>query len=71
MVRVYTVPGKKNQGKFSLEVGIKALDWYSNWFAIDYPLPKCDLIAIPDFSMGNFAYCSTVGKIKFLVPFFH
>ncbi|VIO88592.1 Peptidase family M1 containing protein [Brugia malayi] len=51
-VRLYTSPGKKNQGKFSLEVGIKALDWYSKWFGIDYPLPKCDLIAIPDFSMG-------------------
>ncbi|MCP9257385.1 Aminopeptidase [Dirofilaria immitis] len=52
LVRIYTVAGKKEQGKFSLEVGIKALDWYSKWFGIDYPLPKCDLIAIPDFSMG-------------------
>uniref|UniRef100_A0A915PS54 Aminopeptidase n=1 Tax=Setaria digitata TaxID=48799 RepID=A0A915PS54_9BILA len=52
LVRIYTVSGKKQQGKFSLEVGIKALDWYSKWFGIDYPLPKCDLIAIPDFSMG-------------------
>ncbi|KAL3989469.1 Peptidase M1 family protein [Acanthocheilonema viteae] len=53
LVRVYnTAGGKKNQGKFSLEVAIKALDWYSNWFGIDYPLPKCDLIAVPDFSMG-------------------
>ncbi|VDN29927.1 unnamed protein product [Gongylonema pulchrum] len=52
LVRVYTVPGKKNQGEFSLHVAVKALDWYSKWFGIDYPLPKCDLIAIPDFSMG-------------------
>uniref|UniRef100_A0A1I7VNP8 Aminopeptidase n=3 Tax=Loa loa TaxID=7209 RepID=A0A1I7VNP8_LOALO len=52
LVRIYTVAGKKNQGEFSLEVGIKALDWYSKWFGIDYPLPKCDLVAIPDFSMG-------------------
>ncbi|VDK73005.1 unnamed protein product [Onchocerca ochengi] len=52
LVRLYTVPGKKEQGKFSLEVGIKALDWYSKWFGIDYPLPKCDLVGIPDFSMG-------------------
>ncbi|CAG9540352.1 unnamed protein product, partial [Cercopithifilaria johnstoni] len=52
LVRIYTAEGRKNQGEFSLEVAIKALDWYGKWFGIDYPLPKCDLIAIPDFSMG-------------------
>ncbi|VDN01448.1 unnamed protein product [Thelazia callipaeda] len=52
VVRVYTVPGKKEQGRFSLEIAVKALEWYNNWFNFKYPLPKCDLIAIPDFSMG-------------------
>ncbi|CAB3411733.1 unnamed protein product [Caenorhabditis bovis] len=51
-MRVYTVPGKKEQGKFSLDLSVKAIDWYNEWFDIPYPLPKCDLIAIPDFSMG-------------------
>jgi puromycin-sensitive aminopeptidase len=35
-----------------LDLAVKALDYYNEWFNIDYPLPKCDLIAIPDFSMG-------------------
>uniref|UniRef100_A0A915EUB2 Aminopeptidase n=1 Tax=Ditylenchus dipsaci TaxID=166011 RepID=A0A915EUB2_9BILA len=51
-VRVYTIPGKKNQGQFALDLAAKFLDYYSEWFGIPCPLPKCDLIAIPDFSMG-------------------
>ncbi|KAK6050292.1 peptidase family M1 [Cooperia oncophora] len=51
-IRVYTVPGKRSQGTYSLDLAAKAIDWYNDWFGIDYPLPKCDLIAIPDFSMG-------------------
>ncbi|WKX89353.1 hypothetical protein Q1695_008753 [Nippostrongylus brasiliensis] len=51
-MRVYTVPGKRSQGIYSLDLAAKAIDWYNDWFGIDYPLPKCDLIAIPDFSMG-------------------
>ncbi|CAI4226209.1 unnamed protein product [Auanema sp. JU1783] len=52
IVRVYTVPGKKDHGKFALSLAARALDWYNDWFDIPYPLPKCDLIGIPDFSMG-------------------
>lgn len=26
---------------------------YGEWFAIPYALPKCDLIAVPDFHMGK------------------
>ncbi|KAK0405625.1 hypothetical protein QR680_018094 [Steinernema hermaphroditum] len=52
VMRVYTVPGKKELGKFGLDLATKAIDWYNDWFGLVYPLPKCDLIAIPDFSMG-------------------
>ncbi|CAJ0564651.1 unnamed protein product, partial [Mesorhabditis spiculigera] len=52
LVRIYTVPGKKEFGHFALEVSTKALDWYGDWFGIPYMMPKCDLIAIPDYSMG-------------------
>ncbi|CAD5225948.1 unnamed protein product [Bursaphelenchus xylophilus] len=51
-IRVYTTPGKQKQGKYALEVALKALVWYEKWFNIPYSLPKCDLIAIPDFTMG-------------------
>ncbi|KAG5880379.1 hypothetical protein JTB14_027286 [Gonioctena quinquepunctata] len=52
LVRVYTPKGKKEQGKFALEVATKVLPFYKEYFDIAYPLPKIDLIAIADFSAG-------------------
>lgn len=51
-IRVYTTPGKKDQGKFALETAVKALNFYNYYFGIPYPLPKLDMIAIPDFDAG-------------------
>lgn len=51
-VRVYTPVGKKEQGMFALEVATKVLPYYKDYFNIAYPLPKMDLIAIADFSVG-------------------
>ncbi|XP_066327169.1 aminopeptidase M1-B-like isoform X1 [Miscanthus floridulus] len=51
-VRVYTQVGKTHQGKFALDVAVKSLDLYKDYFATPYPLPKLDMIAIPDFSAG-------------------
>ncbi|XP_066305336.1 puromycin-sensitive aminopeptidase-like [Branchiostoma lanceolatum] len=52
LVRVYTPVGKKEQGKFALEVAVKTLPFYKEYFKIPYPLPKIDLIAIADFAAG-------------------
>ncbi|HEY4499652.1 MAG TPA: M1 family metallopeptidase [Candidatus Paceibacterota bacterium] len=52
LVRVFTTPGKKKQAHFALEVAIKTLSFFNEYFAIPYPLPVLDLIAIPDFSSG-------------------
>ncbi|CAN1120841.1 Aminopeptidase M1 [Linum perenne] len=51
-VRVYCQVGKANQGKFALDVAVKTLDLYKEYFATPYPLPKLDMIAIPDFAAG-------------------
>ncbi|KAF4367053.1 hypothetical protein G4B88_016765 [Cannabis sativa] len=51
-VRVYGQVGKANQGKFALHVAVKTLELYKEYFAVPYPLPKLDMIAIPDFSAG-------------------
>ncbi|XP_078620093.1 puromycin-sensitive aminopeptidase-like isoform X4 [Branchiostoma floridae x Branchiostoma japonicum] len=51
-VRVYTPVGKSEQGKFALEVAVKTLPFYKEYFKIPYPLPKIDLIAIADFAAG-------------------
>lgn len=52
-VRVYTPVGKEEQGKFALDVATKVLPYYKEYFNIAYPLPKIDLIAIADFSVGE------------------
>ncbi|CAO2188057.1 unnamed protein product [Urochloa humidicola] len=51
-VRVYTQVGKTSQGKFALDVAVKSLDLYKDYFGTPYPLPKLDMIAIPDFATG-------------------
>ncbi|XBI80918.1 hypothetical protein VPH35_089937 [Triticum aestivum] len=51
-VHVYTQTGKSNQGKFALDVGVKSLNLYEDYFATPYPLPKLDMVAIPDFAAG-------------------
>ncbi len=52
LVRVFTTPGKKDQAKFALDVAIKCMDFYEEYFDIKYPLPVLDMIAIPDFAAG-------------------
>lgn len=51
-IRVVTTRGNKSKGKFSLELGKKLLESYEKYFGIKYPLPKLDLIAVPDFAAG-------------------
>lgn len=51
-VRVYSPVGKKEQGQFALECGVRALTFYSEFFNCPYPLTKYDMVAIPDFSSG-------------------
>ena len=48
-VRVFTTKGKKHQAKFALDVAIRSLEFYNNYFGVPYPLPILDLIALPDF----------------------
>ncbi|MGD2037023.1 MAG: M1 family metallopeptidase [Desulfobacterales bacterium] len=51
-VRVATLPGMKPYATFGLEFGRKSLAFSENYYGIPYPLPKMDLIAIPDFAFG-------------------
>ncbi|GME27862.1 glutamyl aminopeptidase [Neofusicoccum parvum] len=51
-VRVYTTRGLKDQGRFALEHAHKTVDYFSEIFRIEYPLPKVDLIAVHEFSHG-------------------
>lgn len=51
-IRVCTVPGDQQDGRFALSAAEYVLHYYNNYFGIKYPLPKLDMIAIPDFEAG-------------------
>uniref|UniRef100_A0A1W7RAZ8 Aminopeptidase n=1 Tax=Hadrurus spadix TaxID=141984 RepID=A0A1W7RAZ8_9SCOR len=51
-VRVYSTPQQVQNTLYSLDIAQKLLLKYEEYFQIDYPLPKQDLIAIPDFAGG-------------------
>ncbi len=56
-IRVFTPVGKSKQAAFALRVACRCVDFFDDFFQIPYPLPKLDLIAVPDFSsvaMENF-----------------
>jgi aminopeptidase N len=35
---------------FALDVAVRALDFLTDYYGVDYPLAKCDHIAVPDFA---------------------
>ncbi|XP_065630862.1 aminopeptidase M1 [Quercus suber] len=49
-VRVYCQVGRLNQGKFALDVAVRTLELYREYFAVPYFLPKLDMVAILDFA---------------------
>ena len=51
-VRIVHVPGKAGLTAFALEAAGHALEFFEDWFGIDYPAEKLDLVAIPDFAFG-------------------
>lgn len=51
-VRVATLPGLGHTTDVGLSFGRKALAYCEDYYGIDYPLAKMDLIAVPDFAFG-------------------
>ncbi|XP_051923813.1 leucyl-cystinyl aminopeptidase isoform X2 [Hippocampus zosterae] len=52
LVSVYSVPQKKEHTNYALDTAAKLLEFYNDFFEIDYPLQKLDFVAIPDFLAG-------------------
>ena len=50
IIRVYGTKPYADQMNFGLDVTIKGLAWFEEWFDYKYPLTKLDLIGIPDFN---------------------
>lgn len=52
LIKVYAPRGRASSCQYALECGCKALDSFDDFFGIKYPLPKLDMVAIPEFAMG-------------------
>ena len=51
-VRVVHTPGQGHLADFGLETAAFCLRWFREYYGIDYPGEKIDLVALPDFAAG-------------------
>src|SRR5215471_5397303 len=51
-IRACATPDKVDFGKYAVKAAEFVLHYYDNYFGIKYPMPKLDMIAIPDFEAG-------------------
>lgn len=51
-VRAYATPDNVDLTKHSVNVAVRALDFFTDYFGVPYPLKKLDMLALPDFSSG-------------------
>ena len=40
------------QGEYALNIAVKAVEFFTEFFGLPYTLPKIDLVAVPDFYIG-------------------
>jgi aminopeptidase N len=52
VVRAYATPDNVRLTNHGLGVAVRALEFFSDYFGVAYPLPKLDMLALPDFSSG-------------------
>jgi aminopeptidase N len=52
LVRTYATPDNVELTRHGLGVDVGALEFFSDYFGVPYPLQKLDMIALPDFSSG-------------------
>lgn len=48
-LRCFSTPAQVDKLDFALETSVAVIKYYIDYFNIEYPLPKLDLAAIPDF----------------------
>lgn len=70
LCRVFTPPGKAASAQWALDHAVLALDRFTELFGVAYPLPKADLVALPEFAMGAMENWGlvTYRETKLLLP---
>ena len=52
-VSIWATPAQSAESlDFALDIATRTIDFFDEYFGIPYPLPKCDHVALPDFSSG-------------------
>ena len=51
-IRVIHRPGQGHLTSFALECAAHSVAWFEEYYGIDYPGQKLDLVAVPDFAFG-------------------
>ena len=51
-IRVCATPDKKELGHIALDWTRQLLTFFNNYYSIDYPFGKLDMVAVPDFAAG-------------------
>ena len=62
LVRIIHRPGFSLDTKYAGKAALKILEFFENYYEINYPGSKLDLIAIPDFAMGAM---ENIGAVTF------
>lgn len=52
-IRVCTVPGKKELGRYALRVAEHVVPYFNKYYGIPYPFGKLDMVALPDYEWGG------------------
>jgi puromycin-sensitive aminopeptidase len=52
LIRTFATADQIEHSKFALDVAVKCMDFYEDYYDIPFPLPKCDFVALPDFASG-------------------
>ena len=47
--KIWHEPAMKEQAKFAASIAPSILHFYEDYFKVDYPLPKMDMVAVPGF----------------------
>jgi aminopeptidase N len=66
-LRIFTRRDALEQAEFASSIGLPILYFFENYFNVSYPLPKQDMVALPDMSA---AAMENWGLITYRSPIF-